>query len=133
MSRRPRVSRLDAGLPASEAIVPKLTHAIGAGQTPAQLFGYIGVEPYPGVSPLSRLEAKPSASNCGDGAADGSFEFTGLPESTYHLRVQLPDDLFIWWASTHLNREYPVRTGKMCEADFPLYRKGDPYAANQPR
>jgi hypothetical protein len=118
--------------------------AIRAGQPAAQIFGFIGTEPYPGVSPLSRLEAKPAASvgvtavgQTGEfhavTAADGSFEFTGLPESTYRLRVQLPKDLFIWWASNTLAREYPVRHGKVCEADFPLYLKGDPYAANQPR
>jgi hypothetical protein len=106
--------------------------AIHAGQPPAQLFGFIGTEPYPGVSPLSRLEASPAASiivtavgTTGEfratTAANGLFEFARLPEATYHLRVQLPKDLFIWWASDRLKREYPVATGKMCEADFPLY------------
>ena len=115
-----------------------------AGQPSAQIFGFIGTEPYPGVSPLSRLEAKPVVSiavtavgTTGEfptsTAQDGSFEFTGLPDSTYHLRVQLSKDLFIWWASTMLNREYAVSPGKMCEADFPLYPKDDPLAANQPR
>ncbi len=66
-------------------------------------------------------------------AADGSFEFTGLPDSIYHLRVQLPKDRFIWWASDHLNRVYPVSKGKICEADFPLYPKDDLYAAKQSR
>jgi len=45
----------------------------------------------------------------------------------------LPQDLFIWWASTHLSSAYAVSPGKMCEADFPLYPKDDPFAANQPR
>jgi hypothetical protein len=118
--------------------------AIQAGQVPAQLFGFIGTEPYPGVSPLSRLEAKPTASAIvtavgptgefrATTAADGSFEFSGLPEATYRLRVQLPKDLFIWWASNELKREYVVAAGKMCEADFPLYPKGDPFAVNQPK
>ncbi|HXM42659.1 MAG TPA: hypothetical protein VN924_15510 [Bryobacteraceae bacterium] len=66
-------------------------------------------------------------------AGDGSFEFTGLPDATYHLRVQLPEDLFVWWASTMLNRECAVSPDKMCEADLPLYPKDDPLAANQPR
>src|ERR1039457_2596255 len=97
-----------------------------------------------GHPPLSRLEASPAASiivtavgTTGEfratTAANGLFEFARLPEATYHLRVQLPKDLFIWWASDRLKREYPVATGKMCEADFPLYPKGDPFAANQPR
>jgi hypothetical protein len=118
--------------------------AIHAGRPPAQLFGFIGVEPYPGVSPASRLEAKPATSigvtavgRAGEfqttTSADGSFEFTGLPESSYHLRLQLPKDLFIWWAADKLNREYLVSPGKICEADFPLYPKDDPFAANQPR
>jgi hypothetical protein len=118
--------------------------AIQAGQPPSQLFGFIGTEPYPGVSPLSRLEAKPAASvnvtavgTAGEfraaTAADGSFEFSSLPEATYRLRVQLPKDLFIWWASDMLKREYVVAAGKMCQADFPLYPKGDPFAVNQPK
>ena len=97
--------------------------AIHAGQPPAQLFGFIGTEPYPGVSPLSRLEASPAASiivtavgTTGEfratTAANGLFEFARLPEATYHLRVQLPKDLFIWWASDRLKREYPVATGQ---------------------
>jgi len=126
------------------AALIRQARAIHAGRPPALIFGFIGIEPYPGVSPLSRLEAKPAVSvavtavgSTGEfrasTAADGSFEFTGLPESTYHLRVQLPRDLFIWWASNRLNRDYAVSPGKMCEADFPLYPKGDPFAANQPR
>lgn len=126
------------------AAMIRQARAIHTGQPPARLFGFIGTEPYPGVSPLSRLEAKPAASiavtavgRTGEfrtaTVADGSFEFTGLPESTYHLRVQLPKDLFIWWASANLHREYAVSPGKMCEADFPLYPKDDPFAANQPR
>ena len=126
------------------AALIRQARAIHAGQPPAPLFGFIGTEPYPGISPLSRLEAKPAASvaviavgRAGEfrasTAADGSFEFSRLPESTYHLRVQLPQDLFIWWASSHLSRAYAVSPGKMCEADFPLYPKGDPFAANQPR
>jgi hypothetical protein len=120
--------------------------AVHAGQPPAQLFGYVGVEPYPGVSPLSRLEAKPTASvtvtavgPAGDfqattkTAADGSFAFASLGPSTYRLRLQLPKDLFIWWAANSLNREYVVSASKVCEADFPLYPKDDPFAANQPR
>jgi hypothetical protein len=118
--------------------------AIHAGQPPAQVFGFIGTEPYPGVSPMSRLGAKPAASIAVTAVGttgkfrtstggDGSFEFTGLPDSTYHLRVELSKDLFIWWASTILNREYAVSPGKMCEADFPLYPKDDPFAVNQPR
>ncbi len=109
-----------------------------------RLFGFVGVEPYPGVSPLSRLEAKPTPSvvvtavgQTGEfrttTAADGSFEFTQLPESAYHLRLQLPKDLFIWWAADNLKREYAVSPGKICEADFPLYPKDDPFAVNQPR
>lgn len=115
-----------------------------AGKRPAAPFGFIGVEPYPGVSPSSRLEVKPTA---GIGviaagragvfhtatAADGSFEFTRLPESTYRLRLQLPGDLFIWWAPSNLSRTYSVGPGKMCEADFPLYTKDDPFAASQPK
>jgi hypothetical protein len=66
-------------------------------------------------------------------AADGSFEFARLPESTYHLRLQLPRDLFIWWASDNLKREYLVSQGSVCQADFALYPKDDPFAANQPR
>jgi hypothetical protein len=46
-------------------------------------------------------------------AANGSFEFSRLPEATYRLRVQLPKDLFIWWASDKLKREYAVAPGKM--------------------
>jgi hypothetical protein len=126
------------------AALIRQARAIHAGRPPAPLFGFIGTEPYPGISPLSRLEAKPAASvavtavgRAGEfraiTAADGSFEFSRLPESTYHLRVQLPQDLFIWWASTHLSSTYAVSPGKMCEADFPLYPKGDPFAANQPR
>jgi len=126
------------------AALIRQARAIHAGRPPARIFGFIGTEPYPGVSPLSRLEAMPAASiavtavgRAGEfrayTAGDGSFEFTGLPESTYHLRVQLPKDLFIWWASNKLNREYAVSPGKMCEADFPLYPKGDPFAGNQPR
>ena len=126
------------------AALIRQTRAISAGKQPASLFGFIGVEPYPGVSPASRLEAKPTASavviavgKAGEfrteTAADGSFEFPKLPESTYHLRVQLPTDLFIWWAANALKREYPVTAGKMCEADFRLYPKDDPFAANQPR
>ena len=112
--------------------------AIQAGRSPARIFGFIDAEPYPGVSPLSRLEAKPTPSVgvTAVGAtgefhtatnADGSFEFADLPEGTYRLRLQLPKDLFIWWAS----REFAVSAGKMCEADFVLYPKGDPFAANQ--
>lgn len=126
------------------AALIRQARAIQAGQPPARLFGFIGAEPYPGVSPLSRLEAKPAASiavtavgRTGEfrtaTAADGSFEFTELPESTYHLRVELPKDLFIWWAPAKLSREFAVSPGKMCEADFPLYPKDDPFAANQPR
>jgi hypothetical protein len=126
------------------AALIRRARAIHAGRPPARLFGFIGAEPYPGVSPLSRLEAKPAASiavtavgRTGEfrtaTAADGSFEFTRLPESTYLVRVQLPKDLFIWWASANLSREYAVSAGKMCEADFPLYPKDDPFAANQPR
>jgi hypothetical protein len=126
---------------AAAALILQL-RAIQAGRPHAQLFGFVGVEPYPGVSPLSRLEAKPANSVAvtavGHGdefrtttAADGSFEFTGLPDASYRLRVQLPKDLYIWWADSHLNREYPVGSGKMCEADFPLYSKGDPFAAGQ--
>ncbi len=126
------------------AALIRQARAIHAGQRPAALFGFIGTEPYPGISPLSRLEAKPAASvavtavgRAGEfraiTAADASFEFSRLPESTYHLRVQLPQDLFIWWASTHLSSAYAVSPGKMCEADFPLYPKDDPFAANQPR
>jgi hypothetical protein len=126
------------------AALIRQAHAVHAGRRPAQIFGFMGTEPYPGVSPLSRLEAKPASSiavtaagSAGEfrttTAADGSFEFTGLPESIYHLRVQLPRDLFIWWASDHLNREYAVSPGKVCEADFPLYPKDDPFAASQPR
>jgi len=118
--------------------------AIHAGHPPAQLFGFIGTEPYPGVSPLSRLATRPATSiivravgNTGEFRtktdANGSFEFSRLPEAIYHLRVELPKDLFIWWASKRLAREYTVGPGKMCEADFPLYPKGDPFAANQPK
>jgi hypothetical protein len=126
------------------AALIRQARAIRAGKPPARLFGFIGVEPYPGVSPLSRLEAKPAASivvtalgRTGEfrtsTAADGSFEFTRLPESAYHLHLQLPKDLFIWWSSDKLNREYHVSPGKMCEADFPLFPKDDPFAVNQPR
>jgi hypothetical protein len=126
------------------AALIRQARAIRAGRPPAQLFGFIGVEPYPGVSPLSRLEAKPATSivvtavgRAGEfrtaTSADGSFEFTGLPESSFRLRLQLPKDLFIWWAAGHLSREYPVSPGKMCESDFPLYPKDDPFAANQPK
>jgi hypothetical protein len=126
------------------AALIRQARAIHSGRPPARLFGFIGTEPYPGVSPLSRLEAKPAASVAvtavgrpgefrATTAADGSFEFSRLPESTYHLRVQLPKDLFIWWASANLNRQYAVSSGKVCEADFPLYPKNDPFAANQPR
>jgi hypothetical protein len=126
------------------AALIRQARAIHAGRPPAQIFGFIGVEPYPGVSSLSRLEARPANSiavtavgRAGEfrtvTSADGSFEFTGLPDSSYHLRVQLNKDLFIWWASDNLKREYPVSPGRMCEADFPLYPKDDPFAANQPR
>ena len=118
--------------------------ALQAGQPPARIFGFIGVEPYPGGSPGSRLEAKPTASVVVTAvgrmgqfrtvtAADGSDEFIRLPDSVYQLRVQLPKDLFIWWASDQLKREYHVSGGKICEADFPLYPKDDLFAANQPR
>lgn len=118
--------------------------AIREGKPPARLFGFIGIEPYPGVSPLSRLEARPvwSVTVIAVGlagefrtstAADGSFEFNRLPESTYHLRLELPKDVFIWWAANILKREYAVSPGKICEADFPLYPKDDPFAVNQPR
>lgn len=112
----------------------------------AQLFGFVGVEPYPGVSPLGRLQAKSTASvivtavgPAGDvqattkTAADGSFAFTSLGPSTYRLRLQLPKDLFIWWATNSLKSEYVVRAGGVCEADFPSYPKDDPFAVNQPR
>lgn len=126
------------------AALIRQARAIRAGKPPAALFGFIGVKPHPGVSPSSRLEAKPAASipvtavgQAGEfrtaTAANGSFEFIGLPESTYHLRVQLPKDLFIWWAPASLNRVYAVSPGKMCEADFPLYPKNDPFAVNQQR
>jgi hypothetical protein len=118
--------------------------AIRDGKPPARLFGFISIEPYPGVSPLSQLEARPawSVTVIAEGltgefrtltAADGSFEFTQRPESTYHLRLQLPKDVFIWWAAETLKREYAVSPGKTCEADFPLYPKDDPFAVNQPR
>ena len=49
--------------PASVAVaLIRQARAIHAGRPPAQLFGFIGVEPYPGVSPASRLEAKPATS-----------------------------------------------------------------------
>ena len=126
------------------AALIRQARAIRDGKPPARLFGFVGVEPDPGVSPLSRLEAKPTASvvviavgRTGEfrttTAADGSFEFTRLPESTYHLRLELPKDVFIWRASDKLKREYAVSPGKICEADFSLYLKDDPFAVNQPR
>ena len=118
--------------------------AVHAGRPTAQIFGFIGIEPYPGVSPSSRREAKPTPSvvvtavgRTGQSrtvtAADGSFEFTNLPKAVYHLRVQLPNDLFIWWASTRLKREYHLSESSICEADFALYPRDDPFAATQPR
>jgi hypothetical protein len=112
--------------------------AIKSGKRVAQIYGFIGTEPYPGVSPLSRLSAKPvssiSVTAVGTGRKfvtstrpDGSFEFTRLPASTYHLEVKLPPDLFIWFAPGVLKRKYDVRPGVTCEADIPLYPKNDPF------
>src|ERR1700722_7880715 len=47
--------------------------------------------------------------------------------------LTLPKDLFLWCAAANLNRKYALSPGKTCEADFHLYPKDDPFAANQPR
>ena len=75
------------------AALIRQARALHTGQPLARLFGFMGTEPYPGISPLSRLDAKPAASiavtavgRTGEfpatTAADGSFEFSRLPEST---------------------------------------------------
>jgi hypothetical protein len=112
--------------------------AMKAGRRRAQIYGFVGTEPYPGVSPLSRLSAKPlgsiSVTAVGQKSRfvtstkpDGSFEFIGLPPSSYHLEVKLPPDLFVWFASSTLQRKFEVRPGVTCEADIALYPKGDPF------
>jgi hypothetical protein len=116
--------------------------AIKAGGPVPQIFGFVGTEPYPGVSPLSRLSAKPigSISVTAVGKAgkfvistepDGSFEFTDLPASAYRLQLTLPADLFIWFEDTALRREFVVAPGTTCEADFPLFPKDDPFGTKQ--
>jgi hypothetical protein len=112
--------------------------AIKAGRPVAQIYGFIGTEPYPGVSPLSRLSAKavgsipimavgPRGEFATSSRPDGSFEFTGLPASTYSIQAKLPADLFIWFARGILERKFKVRPGMTCEADIPLYPKNDPF------
>jgi hypothetical protein len=112
--------------------------AIKAGRPVAQIYGFIGTEPYPGVSPLSRLSAKavgsipimavgPRGEFATSSRPDGSFEFTGLPASTYSIQAKLPADLFIWFARGILERKFEVRPGMTCEADIPLYPKNDPF------
>jgi len=112
--------------------------AIKAGKPAAQLFGFVGTESYPGLSLQSRVSAKPigSVSITAVGAAgefttatmpDGSFEFARLPASVYRLRVNLPANLFIWYANSVLGRQFDVRPGAACQSDIPLYRRGDPF------
>jgi hypothetical protein len=112
--------------------------AVKAGRAAAQMFGIASIEPYPGVSPASRAEAKPASflpiTALGDGrefarasGMDGAYEFSNLPPGTYKLRVKLPPDLLIWWGSRFAERQYEVRPGASCEVDILLYLRSDPF------